>query len=473
MASRNDRDNHKLTEKYKNILAIILSREDNKFCADCLAKGPRWASWNLGVLLCIRCSGLHRAMGVHISRVKSVNLDTWTKQQMLVFCCRGNGWAKEMYEAKLPKEYRRPQTDSSLEYFIRDKYEKKKYISPVEIPLRPLTGLGLLEDEVPKKRKSERPKEGVSVVSIPKPRGLRPVSPVIPRPKSLPQLPKFDANPAGEVSHRHQGSAPTTDDLLGLSSPIPKDAAVSISVTTAPLPSADLSEDLFGPLSSFQSHSITASVSSPDLLNSGTELSNGTTSEPKKEKADDAKLSKDSILSLYSQGTRSSPINGGNFMSQANMGYQQPAQQPNQQQAYLGMNMHAYQQQMAGMQQQQFQMNQMSQQMAGMNMGGYPGMMQQPQSAQMQMQANAGYGYQTHPQMGQAMYGQPTHGQQMYGAMMGQHVGGGTAMSGVPGYAAGGMMQTNGGMNQPNMWGTGAVSANMMSGHTLSNQLWK
>ena len=55
----------------------------------CLASpttGPRWASWNLGVFLCIRCAGIHRNLGVHISRVKSVNLDSWTPEQMEVSC---------------------------------------------------------------------------------------------------------------------------------------------------------------------------------------------------------------------------------------------------------------------------------------------------------------------------------------------------------------------------------------------------
>lgn len=49
----------------------------------CIA-GPRWASWNLGVFLCIRCAGIHRKLGTHISRVKSVNLDKWTDEQILV-----------------------------------------------------------------------------------------------------------------------------------------------------------------------------------------------------------------------------------------------------------------------------------------------------------------------------------------------------------------------------------------------------
>lgn len=101
----------------------MLKDEDNKYCVDCDAKGeykcsefstsafvsfsplsvahrsydnkrilvlvlgPRWASWNLGVFLCIRCAGIHRNLGVHITRVKSVNLDTWTPEQVLIIDC--------------------------------------------------------------------------------------------------------------------------------------------------------------------------------------------------------------------------------------------------------------------------------------------------------------------------------------------------------------------------------------------------
>jgi stromal membrane-associated protein len=74
----------RLQEKYQAILNAMLREEENKYCADCDSKGPRWASWNLGVFLCIRCAGIHRKLGVHITKVKSINLDQWTAEQIAV-----------------------------------------------------------------------------------------------------------------------------------------------------------------------------------------------------------------------------------------------------------------------------------------------------------------------------------------------------------------------------------------------------
>ncbi|KAL8172694.1 UNVERIFIED_CONTAM: Stromal membrane-associated protein 1 [Gekko kuhli] len=60
-------------------------------------------------------------------RVKSVNLDQWTPEQIQCMQEMGNTKARLLYEANLPENFRRPQTDQAVEFFIRDKYEKKKY----------------------------------------------------------------------------------------------------------------------------------------------------------------------------------------------------------------------------------------------------------------------------------------------------------------------------------------------------------
>ncbi|KAH3661259.1 hypothetical protein OGAPHI_006666 [Ogataea philodendri] len=121
----------KHNERNQQILKTLLREPANKNCADCkVSKNPRWASWNLGIFVCIRCSGIHRSMGTHISRVKSVDLDSWTDEQVKSMVLWGNLRANTYWEDKLPDNY--VPDESKIENFIRTKYEMKKWKGATE-----------------------------------------------------------------------------------------------------------------------------------------------------------------------------------------------------------------------------------------------------------------------------------------------------------------------------------------------------
>ncbi|KAH8921078.1 ArfGap-domain-containing protein [Atractiella rhizophila] len=136
MALRN-RQTKAETAKHSDILKALLKQPDNKICADCKRNDPRWASTNLGVFLCIRCSGVHRGMGVHISRVKSVDLDTWTPEQIENIQKWGNRLANLYWEGHLKPGHQPP--DHKVESFIRSKYESKRWALEGPVPSDPST----------------------------------------------------------------------------------------------------------------------------------------------------------------------------------------------------------------------------------------------------------------------------------------------------------------------------------------------
>ncbi|XP_035550056.1 ADP-ribosylation factor GTPase-activating protein AGD5-like isoform X2 [Juglans regia] len=113
-----------LNAKHRKILEGLLKLPENRECADCKSKGPRWASVNLGIFICMQCSGIHRSLGVHISKVRSATLDTWLPEQVAFIQSMGNEKANSYWEAELPPNYDRV----GIENFIRAKYDDKRWI---------------------------------------------------------------------------------------------------------------------------------------------------------------------------------------------------------------------------------------------------------------------------------------------------------------------------------------------------------
>ncbi|MEQ2268368.1 hypothetical protein XENORESO_015959, partial [Xenotaenia resolanae] len=80
-------------------LQSIRSIRGNGRCADCDVQNPDWASLNLGALICIECSGIHRNLGTHLSRVRSLDLDEWPLELIKVMSAIGNELANSVWEA--------------------------------------------------------------------------------------------------------------------------------------------------------------------------------------------------------------------------------------------------------------------------------------------------------------------------------------------------------------------------------------
>ncbi|XP_039017431.1 ADP-ribosylation factor GTPase-activating protein AGD12-like isoform X1 [Hibiscus syriacus] len=115
-------------------LRSLLNQADNRICADCGAPDPKWASANIGVFLCLKCCGVHRSLGVHISKVLSVALDEWSDEEIdAMIEVGGNSTANSIYESYIPDGYTKPGPNASNDErrkFIQAKYELQEFVKP-------------------------------------------------------------------------------------------------------------------------------------------------------------------------------------------------------------------------------------------------------------------------------------------------------------------------------------------------------
>ncbi|XP_016107034.1 arf-GAP with SH3 domain, ANK repeat and PH domain-containing protein 1-like isoform X2 [Sinocyclocheilus grahami] len=102
----------------------------NNICCDCGAPDPTWISINLGILTCIECSGIHREMGVHYSRIQSLSLDKLGTSELLLARNVGNSGFNEIVEANLPSPSVKPSAESDMAIrkdFILSKYTEWQF----------------------------------------------------------------------------------------------------------------------------------------------------------------------------------------------------------------------------------------------------------------------------------------------------------------------------------------------------------
>jgi len=130
-------DSNSFEENPSKLLQIVRDHDQgNRWCADCNSESKtEWVSINLGIVLCIECSGIHRSLGTHISKVRSLTLDTtsFSTDIVEILLQIGNRISNMVWEANL-KEGQKPSANAARNQrlrFITAKYVDRAYINPI------------------------------------------------------------------------------------------------------------------------------------------------------------------------------------------------------------------------------------------------------------------------------------------------------------------------------------------------------
>ncbi|KAJ6847987.1 ADP-ribosylation factor GTPase-activating protein AGD3 [Iris pallida] len=129
----------KFNAKHEKPIDVLRKVCGNHVCADCGASEPDWASLNLGILVCIECSGVHRNLGVHISKVRSLTLDVrvWEPSVINLFQSLGNTFANSIWEEFLLSASNGNIEDNSSFCILNEKNhiskKKPKHNDPISV----------------------------------------------------------------------------------------------------------------------------------------------------------------------------------------------------------------------------------------------------------------------------------------------------------------------------------------------------
>lgn len=119
------------------VFSRILERPENQNCADCRSTRPNWYSLNFGAIICYNCSGEHRNLGLHVTRVISTKLDCWTAEEVAVAEAVGNSRANRFWEARKPQaglQLASAASQADRRAYIKEKYVRKAWAHTALLP---------------------------------------------------------------------------------------------------------------------------------------------------------------------------------------------------------------------------------------------------------------------------------------------------------------------------------------------------